>query len=114
MKFIPIIILLSFSCEYLKGQTQNPDHKKALEKYLSYRQEIIQGQGTTAQDTYEARDDMELKERRKQQRSAWRHQERMRLHSEVAHYYRSYPYWIDHQVFSGLATGSLLLYFMFR
>ncbi|MBG6130027.1 hypothetical protein IWQ47_001890 [Aquimarina sp. EL_43] len=80
------------------AQDQNPNYKKAMNRFLKNSQEYTIQQGTTVQETYKAIDPLEekrelrsLRRQYRSQRAYWRHERRLKRIENTRYYdYGSY------------------------
>ncbi|WP_062052827.1 hypothetical protein [Aquimarina longa] len=79
-------------------EDQNPNYKKAMDKFLTNSNEYTLAQGTTLQETYKAIDPLEekrelrsLRRQYRAQRPYWRHQRRLERARNTT-YYENYGY----------------------
>jgi hypothetical protein len=77
MKRILLFSISVFSCLISKAQEQlapdqNPNYKVSMAKYQTGQEKILEGMGTTSQNTYKAYDWFEAKQQRKQDRLDFR------------------------------------------
>jgi hypothetical protein len=77
MKTTLLTIAAAFSFIQLKAQEQlapdqNPNYKVSLTKYQTGQEKLLEGMGTTAQNTYKAYDWFEAKQERKKDRLDYR------------------------------------------
>jgi hypothetical protein len=77
MKTTLLFIVSAFTFLHIKAQEQlapdqNPNYKVSMTKYQSCQEKLLEGMGTTAQNTYKAYDWFEAKQQKKQDRLDFR------------------------------------------
>ena len=106
--YVAILLVLptmSYSQPNSTASDQNIRYKESQDRYAKMIDSLVSWHGVTLQNTYKAYDWYEARQARRQQRRAWRHEERMANGYYYDNYYNNYDSYYNNAYYSNYRYG---------